>query len=569
MRLRTFGRTAAMLAALLTPAVALARGPALSLGADPVRGLVGTTLGLALGFWFFATLLGLMLEAFGKAPTAPRDYGGAMWRALLVLFLLWNYQTIFSSVAITASSTAQRIAPDNAFKEFQNFMDKKMATIAARHATEDAKRGPTTAGLVGGLTDAAQKLGNFQETFGGYVFNALMTILILVGMLAHWVLGQIANIMIALFYIVGPLALVWAIPRGSGSGGKWFGGYVTFCCWPIISGIILRLVTATTATIETTAPKVNVNAASLVDAVQVSDTAVAFATSFVLIATALAVPKIAGAFVSGAAQNFAAPGMHSLADKAKDYVSGGVNRVKDFVGGSSGDGPRPGGERDAEGGMGMGGGLGGQERATREPHRQPESPAEAGMAMNAASYAEGARQRDVAEAHAEANASRAVDELNPREANRVPDAGSSDSGMPQMRQPLHGAPATGMATGPGPAAERPMADAPLAHGGAIRTSPNVGARPLPQAAVRAAAQDMTARFGGVDVRGEPDLHVAPREAAAQPARVPQLQPDAVPPPAPVAPAPSTEASGFYTAGYGGSMVLEPAPSAPSAPLTKE
>src|SRR5436309_1340240 len=85
---------------LAIPALALAgNGPAvLDLSSGVPKELLGKTLGLARRLWVFCFVLGLVLEAFGSSPTARRDYGGCIWRGLIILVLLSAYPRIFGSV---------------------------------------------------------------------------------------------------------------------------------------------------------------------------------------------------------------------------------------------------------------------------------------------------------------------------------------------------------------------------------------------------------------------------------------------------------------------------------------
>src|SRR5207302_15042 len=54
----------------------------------------------------------------------------------------------------------------------------------------------------------------------------------------------LALLLIGLFYVLGPLALVFSIPSVSDIGTKWFSEFLSFCIWPIISGLLLRVTIA-------------------------------------------------------------------------------------------------------------------------------------------------------------------------------------------------------------------------------------------------------------------------------------------------------------------------------------
>src|SRR5204863_58261 len=55
--------------------------------------------------------------------------------------------------------------------------------------------------------------------------------------------GALARVLEVLFFVLGPLALVFSIPRPSDLGARWFRIFVTVVSWPIFSGLILAIVT--------------------------------------------------------------------------------------------------------------------------------------------------------------------------------------------------------------------------------------------------------------------------------------------------------------------------------------
>lgn len=264
--------------ALVLPADALAAG--VSLESGPVGELAGTVKGLATGFFFVSLVLGLLIEGLGTAPGQQRDFAGVVWRAVWILVLLTFYGQIFGSVIKTADGIAANLMPSDAYAKFVVQMMDVMG--------------------FGETKEAASSGWGFSE-IGGVLFSALTNLLILLSMLAHWVLSQLGRILVAVFYILGPLALVFSIPRGSGAAGKWFAAFVSYAIWPILSALILRLLIAVAFDALPQVPGGS--------DVFTADTLGALAVALVLGVTALSVPSLASSLVGSAAQNFASAGL--------------------------------------------------------------------------------------------------------------------------------------------------------------------------------------------------------------------------------------------------------------------
>jgi hypothetical protein len=153
---------------------------------------------------------------------------------------------------------------------------------------------------------------------GGFLFDTLVTFIFLFAELAHLLVSRLGQLLAAAFYIFGPLALVFSIPTFSRVGHAWFKRYITYCCWPLFSAILLKLVLAL-----------------LVGAKLPSAAAM-------MILSALCVPHIAAELIGGSAANFMALGAakavaaarsmgHAVtgAMKAKDTVADAAGAVKD------------------------------------------------------------------------------------------------------------------------------------------------------------------------------------------------------------------------------------------------
>ena len=122
--------------------------------------------------------------------------------------------------------------------------------------------------------------------------------------------SRCAQVLIAFFYVVGPLALIDNIPSHSGTGGRWFRAFCTVCCWPLVSSILLRLATALTSNIQ------NRNQSGAGSGVL--DSVVALS---LMVALSFAAPALAASLVGGAIHNVVAPGAIALLAMGKVATS--------------------------------------------------------------------------------------------------------------------------------------------------------------------------------------------------------------------------------------------------------
>src|SRR5207237_2559442 len=79
---------------------------------------------------------------------------------------------------------------------------------------------------------------------GGLLMDSLVGLFAAVGLVVHWLVARLAILLMTLFYVLGPLALVFSIPAVSDIGTKWFSEFLSFCAWPVISGLLLRITVA-------------------------------------------------------------------------------------------------------------------------------------------------------------------------------------------------------------------------------------------------------------------------------------------------------------------------------------
>jgi len=122
--------------ALLLPALAFANNAnsvlVVDFTAGPVAEFLGKTRGIAFGLLGFTLVAGLLVEAFGSGPAAPRDYSGVLFRFVLVLTLLTFYSRIFGSFIGLAEGVANRVAPASVWEKFTAAHDKWQAAATER-----------------------------------------------------------------------------------------------------------------------------------------------------------------------------------------------------------------------------------------------------------------------------------------------------------------------------------------------------------------------------------------------------------------------------------------------------
>jgi hypothetical protein len=262
----------------------------------PMRDLLGKSLGVAKSFLFLAAFLGYALEAFGRSPTAERDYGAVTWRVVVVLFLLWNYQPIFGSVINLVDRIEQEVAPPSTW-------DQLRAAVARNQtALEDlSAHGETAqpAGTGGQQPPPVRK----PSTLTSWVYEALVTILQLLGEGLVFLIRWMSRILTATLFILGPLALVAGIPRMSSTGSRWFLRFVTIASWPIFAGVLLAVLVALGG-----------------QGAQYRSYLQCLVASLVMLVTALATPSLASHVVGGALQNFAGTGFGAAKTVHRDAV---------------------------------------------------------------------------------------------------------------------------------------------------------------------------------------------------------------------------------------------------------
>ena len=274
--------------------------------------MLDKTLNIARDFWLLCFVIALLWEAFGSSPTARKDYGAVFYRSIMILFLLIAYRPIFGTVINATQEIAARVTPPDAHEQFARQLDLAMA---ARDA-QDAPPPPSATTAAGGHVDPQLNTPLqrwHQSMWGGWLFNGAVGLMLLLGASVHWVLRMFAAILCALFYVVGPLALVFSLPRISGVGSKWFGHFVTVASWPIFSGLLLAIT-------------LQLGVKGLLG----QEAFGALAASLVMLLTAIATPVLAGKLVGGSPSVVG----HGSA-MAMRAISGGMGFAQHLAGGNT------------------------------------------------------------------------------------------------------------------------------------------------------------------------------------------------------------------------------------------
>jgi len=371
--------------ALLAPLAAMAAdAPARDIVLDfqrpgPMRDLLGKSLGVAKSFLFLAAFLGYALEAFGRSPTAERDYGAVTWRLVVVLFLLWNYQPIFGSVINLMDRVEREVAPPSTWEQLTAAVTRNQTALEELSAHGEA---PQPAGAVG-----QQAATRKPSTLTSWVYEALVTIVQLLGEGLVFLIRWMSKILTAALFIVGPLALVAGIPRMSSTGSRWFLRFVTIASWPIFAGVLLAVMVALGG-----------------QGAQYRSYLECLVASLVMLVTALSTPALASHVVGGALQNFAATGFAAAKSAHHDAivpaagfaaavaggVKGAVVAAVRAVGKHPAGGGFGGGDGGGDGRNGSGAGRGGQGGVVANPPGSPARPRPAGPARGAAKDSRGA-----------------------------------------------------------------------------------------------------------------------------------------------------------------------------------
>lgn len=303
--------------AVASPQAAGAKELALDFTQGPLGGLFAKIMALAKSFLFLAIFIGLFVEAFGRAPGTQREYGAVVWRLVIVLFLLTYYQHVFGTVLNLTRYIADKVEPEkNALlayqsesAKFKTAMQKNLAQAQA--AAGDSGAQQSSYGAAFGVPSAPNEKGS---GFAGWMYDTLINFFILIAQAVVFVVLWLSKILSAMFFLLGPLALVAAIPRPSHTGGLWFKHFVTVSCWPIFTGLLLSIV-------------VNLGAQGAGGETYLASIVSACVMAF----TALSAPVLANHIIGGALANLASAGLSSAKNVHRD-VSGAVGTGGNLAG---------------------------------------------------------------------------------------------------------------------------------------------------------------------------------------------------------------------------------------------
>ena len=268
-------------------------GDPLDLRGGAVGALTGKTLGIAHGLLAFLFVVGLVVELL-RGPGQRRRFLLVTWRALLVLALLRAYGFLAGSVVQQCTSLSRALASQESVEQL---FDKYRTAVAESFGTASDEASPSA----GPAASSSDKPGGI----GGFLFDALLALLLLIGQAVQWVFTQLSRVLIGFFYAIGPLAIVFYVP-GLDAPVRWLRSLVTVSCWPVVSAILLNL--SSSLLTHTRLP--TSGAGAVFGAV---------ASSLLLCALALATPKISSALVGGVG-NLVSEG----ASAATAVVTGGV-----------------------------------------------------------------------------------------------------------------------------------------------------------------------------------------------------------------------------------------------------
>lgn len=222
------------LACVLVPSTALAGEMTTALSVGGSWGM--QTLGIARGLFPFMLLLSLVIELVFRDPAQPPSFRGPLWRAAIVFVLLVPLSipgarntTVFGwcvfGLAGLSDSITDSVAPKDVWKKFKEVNAKWQDELV--QAKESGSLG-TGEALGAGI--------------GGYIFGALIGLALLIGQGAMWVIQEMAKVLAILLYAVGPLAIVFSVPKTSDSLSRWLRTLITILSWPILSAVMLSII---------------------------------------------------------------------------------------------------------------------------------------------------------------------------------------------------------------------------------------------------------------------------------------------------------------------------------------
>jgi hypothetical protein len=249
-----------------------------SLKSGAIKQLLDTSSGLAWSLVLFCFVLALAIEIFGRAPGAPSDLGGCVWRLFVVIALLASYPKVTGSLINLATQLASRVEPKETLEQFAKTQAARIEAMTA--ASQQASDGQGA---------------SFAESIGGYVFDSLVALVVVFGNAIAWLMAFLARVLTVVLYVIGPIAIVFSIPR-LGVGGRWLRMLATVLAWPFISNLLFRISLALGFEGMTAAQGMGAAFASIL-------------TSMLVVCVALVTPVLASALVGGGISNLVSAGV--------------------------------------------------------------------------------------------------------------------------------------------------------------------------------------------------------------------------------------------------------------------
>lgn len=344
-----------VLVGLLAPTTALAgeMTTALSLGG----GWGMQTLGIARGLFPFMLLLSLVIELVFRDPAQPASFRGPLWRAAIIFVLLvplsipgYRNTTVFGwcvfGMAGLSDSITDSVAPKDVWKKFKAVNAKWQDELVQAKKSGDL--------------GAGEALG---AGIGGYIFGALIGLALLIGQGAMWVIQEMAKVLAILLYALGPLAVVFSMPKTSDSLSRWLRTLITILAWPVLSAVMLNIISS----------------AGLKGLEGASPAFASIATALLMGVCAAAVPAVASSLV-GSGMGAIGSGLSTLTQAGSVATGAGAamtSRLDTGGGGPQGSGGA-GGASGAGQSSGAGGGGGASEGSSASSSDQAAQRAEAG-----------------------------------------------------------------------------------------------------------------------------------------------------------------------------------------------
>lgn len=249
--------------------------PSLALAGDMTNALgfagqwSASTAGYARALFPALLLVAFIVEIVFRDPSSPPSFRNSVWRGAIVLALVMPvggqtlYGALCGALAGLSDGMAATLAPSDPWADFARVAEQWQERLAvAKAGNED---------------------GSIAAQVGGVFFASLLSLALLLGQSAMWVMTQLASVLVVLLYALGPLALVFWLPLKSDSFGRWLRTFLTVLTWPVMSAVILGIITK----------------ASLRGLDGASPAFATLATALLLGVTALAVPVVSSSLVGG------------------------------------------------------------------------------------------------------------------------------------------------------------------------------------------------------------------------------------------------------------------------------